>query len=119
MMPSVVELHLSSTSLRNEFVSLLAPYPISDLDSSDYLLPRLQLLVYDGHLDVHSVDINAILLARWKSGVEGKVTPLKQVYLRNIPDSSLSSALPQHPQRVAEGMYLYLETSSVRGYRDS
>jgi hypothetical protein len=119
MTPSVVELHLSSPSLRNEHLSLLAPYPIADVqvDSSGYLLPRLQLLTYEGQPDIHLVDINTILLARWKRGIEGEVSALKQIHLRIAPGNSTVPALPQHPQRVAGGMYLYIETSNNLGRR--
>jgi hypothetical protein len=109
MTPSVIELDLSSTSLQDENVLLLGPYPISDLHSSSYLLPQLQLLSYKGQLGIASLDINTMLLARWENGAEGKMAPLKRVHLQIKAGNSTVPALPQYPQLVAEGMYLFVE----------
>jgi hypothetical protein len=60
MTPSVIELDLSSTSLQDEYILLLGPYPISDLHSSHYLLPRLQLLTYKGQLGIASYALGSL-----------------------------------------------------------
>jgi hypothetical protein len=108
--PSLVELNLSSASLRNEYITLISPYPISGARFAGCLLPQLQLLTYEGHLDINSLELNIMLLARWQQNVEGKVALLKRVHLRLKGDLK-TFALPQHPQRVAEGMYLFIVTA--------
>jgi len=101
--PSLVELRLSSGSLQNELVSLICP--------SGCLLPRLETLEYEGRPAIEFLDISRMLVSRWRQGITRKIALLRQVRLRII--SSTLGVPPvaclQHPQRLAEGMYLSVE----------
>jgi hypothetical protein len=50
-----------------------------------------------------------MLLSRWQQGVEGKLVLLRRVTLSITMEAEEIIVLPQHPQRVAEGMYFHLE----------
>lgn len=111
--PLLSELNLTSASLRNEFIQLLSLSSNMTPRSSGYLLPLLQLFTYEGQIDMTSVDMIPILLGRWELGVEGKIASLKRIHLRIIPHNAGSApTLPQHPQQIAEGMFLFIEKSS-------
>ena len=110
LMPSLVELCLSSWSLQDEIAGLIGPFSYS----SDYFLPRLQILEYEGRPTIASQDITSLLLSRFQQGITGNVSQLRQVRLRVISSPSEVPLIGwlQHPKRVAEGMYLSVERVS-------
>jgi hypothetical protein len=116
--PSLRKLHLSFPNLKNEFIRLLSPSSSTDVHPSGYILPMLQRLTYEGQPDIASVDIIPILLARWERSFEGKIAPLKFVHLRIIRGDKnymrTLPALPEHPQRIAEDMYLFIDMTTSR-----
>jgi hypothetical protein len=105
-MSSLIELSLSSHTLCNEFMHLLDPVPIANVGSSRCLLPKLQVFEYGGNPDIHSLDVKSVLLSRWKLSREGKVALLCRVTLRILSRKPNTPAISQHPQRIADGMYL-------------
>lgn len=89
--PNIIELRLSSWHLRSELVTLLNPYYVRSLPSPrgpGPLLPKLQVLEYEGRPDIRSQDVKNMLLSRWHQGTKGNVAQLRQVYLGLIPDTS-------------------------------
>jgi F-box-like len=108
LIPSLVELELSSISLRDEIVQLLGPFPTPG--HSQCLLPNLRVLGYKGRLNFNSLSISGILLFRWRQGTNSRVAQLRRVNLKTILHISDVPAISQYRQLVAEGLDLSIGT---------
>jgi hypothetical protein len=105
---SLVELRLSSWSLQDEIAQLIGPI----YWTSNGFLPRLQILELEGRPVIELSDIKSMVFSRWQQGITGEIARLRQVRLRVISNTpgAPQAVCFQHTQRVADRLYLSVET---------
>lgn len=112
LIPSLVELELSSNGLQDEIIRLLGPFPTPA--HSQCLLPKLQVLGYKGRLNFNSLSISGILLFRWRQGTNSRVAQLRRVNLKTTLHISEILEISQYRQLIAEGLELSIGTDQER-----